>query len=72
MDDSTLTGRLKRYAQVTSAMTGLAGRLVGEKYLGMAIDRDRHADDLKQVLGGLKGPLMKVAQFLATVPGALP
>ncbi len=72
MDESTLTGRLKRYAQVTSAMTGLAGRLVGEKYLGMAIDRDRHADDLKQVLGGLKGPLMKEAQFLATVPGALP
>lgn len=72
MDDSTLTGRLKRYAQVTSAMSGLAGRLVGEKYLGMAIDRDSHAEDLKNLLGGLKGPLMKVAQFLATVPGALP
>ena len=72
MDDSTLTGRLKRYAQVTSAMTGLAGRLVGEKYLGVAINRETHAEDLKRLLGGLKGPLMKVAQFLATVPGALP
>ncbi len=72
MDDSTLTGRLKRYAQVTSAMTGLAGRLVGEKYLGVAINRESHAEDLKRLLGGLKGPLMKVAQFLATVPGALP
>ncbi len=72
MDDSTLTGRLKRYAQVTSAMTGLAGRLVGEKYLGVSIDRESHAEDLKRLLGGLKGPLMKVAQFLATVPGALP
>lgn len=72
MDNSSLTGRLKRYVQVTSAMTGLAGRLAGEKYLGVTIDRDRHAEDLKDLLGNLKGPLMKVAQFLATVPGALP
>ena len=72
MDESSLAGRLKRYAQVTSAMTGLAGRLVGEKYLGVSINRDQHAEDLKNLLGGLKGPLMKVAQFLATVPGALP
>ena len=49
MDDSTLTGRLKRYAQVTSAMTGLAGRLVGEKYLGVAINRETHAEDLKRL-----------------------
>lgn len=72
MDESSLKSRLKRYAQVTSAMTGLAGRLIGEKYLGVTIDRDQHAEDLKHLLGGLKGPLMKVAQFLATVPGALP
>lgn len=72
MDNSTLTGRIKRYARVTSAMGGLAGRIVGEKYLGIQIDRDQHAIDLKNLLGGLKGPLMKVAQFLATVPGALP
>ncbi len=72
MDESSLSERLKRYVQVTSAVSGLAGRLMGEKYLGMTIDRDRHAEDLKNLLGGLKGPLMKVAQFLATVPGALP
>ncbi len=72
MDDSTLAGRIKRYAQVSSAVTGLAARLAGEKYLGLAIDRDKHASDLTEILGGLKGPLMKVGQFLATVPGALP
>ncbi|WP_032113822.1 ABC1 kinase family protein [Candidatus Paracaedibacter symbiosus] len=71
-DDSTLFGRFKRYARVSSAMTGLATRLAGEKYLGVEIDREQHAKDLQQLLGGLKGPLMKVAQFLATVPGALP
>ncbi len=40
--------------------------------LGIRTDRASHAEDLKTVLGGLKGPLMKVAQFLSTVPDALP
>jgi len=71
-DESTLFGRMKRYAKVSTAITGLATRLVSEKYLGVEIDRDQHAKNLHQLLGGLKGPLMKVAQFLATVPGAIP
>ena len=44
----------------------------GERYLGIAVDRERHAADLKAALGGIKGPLMKVAQLLATIPEALP
>lgn len=72
MDDATLAGRLKRYLKVSGAVTGLASRLAGEKYLGIEIDRDQHAAHLRALLGGLKGPLMKVGQFLATVPGALP
>ncbi|MGH7037689.1 MAG: ABC1 kinase family protein, partial [Stellaceae bacterium] len=35
-------------------------------------DRSRHAAELKAALGGIKGPLMKVAQLLATIPDALP
>ncbi|HXZ02462.1 MAG TPA: AarF/UbiB family protein, partial [Stellaceae bacterium] len=53
-------------------MGGLAARLAGARYLGMPIDRARHAADLKAALGGIKGPLMKVAQLLATIPDALP
>ena len=53
-------------------MGGLAARLAGERYLGLPIDRERHAADLKAALGGIKGPLMKVAQLLATIPDALP
>ena len=53
-------------------MSGLAARLGAERYLGMPIDRERHAADLKAALGGIKGPLMKVAQLLATIPDALP
>jgi len=71
-DDDSFTGRVRRYARVGGAMGGLAARLAGERYLGMPIDRERHAADLKTALGGIKGPLMKVAQLLATIPDALP
>ncbi len=72
LSSSMTGGRLRRYAKVTSAMGGLAARLAGEKYLGIKIDREQHASDLRAALGGLKGPLMKVAQILATIPDALP
>jgi len=71
-DEDNFTGRVRRYAQVGAAVGGLAARLAGERYLGIGIDRERHAADLKAALGGIKGPLMKVAQLLATIPDALP
>ena len=71
-DGDNLTGRMRRYARVSTAMGGLAARLAGERYLGLPLDRARHAADLKAALGGIKGPLMKVAQLLATIPEALP
>lgn len=71
-DEGSLSSRLKRYGQVSTAVGGMAARLVGQKLLGIDIDRTSHAQGLTAVLGNLKGPLMKVAQFLATVPGALP
>ncbi|NJO38039.1 MAG: AarF/ABC1/UbiB kinase family protein [Rhizobiales bacterium] len=70
--ENTLGGRMRRYAQVSGTMGGLAARLAGSQLLGMKIDRSQHAEELKQALGGLKGPLMKVAQLLATIPDALP
>ena len=71
-DGDNLGGRVRRYARVSTAMGGLAARLAGARYLGMPIDRARHAADLTAALGGIKGPLMKVAQLLATIPDALP
>ena len=53
-------------------MGTLAARLAGSRYLGLELNRDRHAGELREALGGLKGPLMKVAQILATIPDALP
>lgn len=71
-EQSTLGGRVKRYARVSTTMGGLAARMAGEKYLGMKVDRGKHSRDLTEALGGLKGPLMKVAQMLATIPDAVP
>src|SRR3984957_12827905 len=71
-EEDNFAGRVRRYARVGSAVGGLAARLAGERYLGIGIDRERHAADLKAALGGIKGPLMKVAQLLATIPEALP
>ncbi len=71
-DSGRVGGRIRRYARVTSTMTGLAARIAGERYLGMQIDRSKHAADLREALGGLKGPIMKVAQILSTIPDARP
>jgi predicted unusual protein kinase regulating ubiquinone biosynthesis (AarF/ABC1/UbiB family) len=71
-DDNSLSGRFRRYAQVSTAVGGFAARLAGERYLGLNLDHKRQAAELKAALGGIKGPLMKVAQLLATIPEALP
>ena len=53
-------------------MGGLAARLASARFLGLEIDKPQHAEELRRALGGRKGPLMKVAQLLATIPEALP
>jgi predicted unusual protein kinase regulating ubiquinone biosynthesis (AarF/ABC1/UbiB family) len=72
LEKNTLGGRLARYGRVSGTMAGLAARLAGEKYLGIKIEREEHAQKLVESLGNLKGPLMKVGQILATIPEALP
>ena len=70
-EDNSFTGRLSRYANVGTGIgaAGLrvaAGRMFGEKDLGA------EARLLTEALGKLKGPLMKVAQLLATIPDVIP
>ena len=50
----------------------MVARLAGGRFLGIPLDKNEHAAELQAALGGLKGPLMKVAQILATVPDMLP
>lgn len=71
-EDNSLLGRVGRYARVGTSVGGVAAKLAGQRYLGFSVDRDRNAADLKAALGGLKGPLMKAAQLISTIPDALP
>lgn len=71
-DESTFTGRLKRYAHVSTAMSTAAIRLVSERYLGVSVDHESLAHDLTYALGALKGPVMKIAQMLASIPDSIP
>ena len=71
-DRSTLFGEMRRMVRTSGAVGGMAARMVGARAFGVKTDRSAQAEDLKVILGGLKGPLMKVAQFLSTVPDALP
>ena len=72
MDEAnTLGGRLARYARVGSTGVGLAARFAGARLTGGG-DAATAAAQLRVALGGLKGPVMKIAQILSTVPGAVP
>lgn len=70
-ETNNLRKRVTRYAKVSKAMAGVGMRIAGKK-LGFEIDRQKEAVRLREALGGLKGPLMKVAQIMATIPDAVP
>ncbi len=69
---NTLARRLRRYANVTRSVGGAAARIAGTRALRMGSDEKAQAANLKAALGGVKGPIMKVAQMLASIPEALP
>jgi predicted unusual protein kinase regulating ubiquinone biosynthesis (AarF/ABC1/UbiB family) len=65
------SARAARYARVGAQMGGVAARMAGTRLFG-ADGRVTNAAALAQALGGLKGPMMKVAQMMATIPDLLP
>jgi predicted unusual protein kinase regulating ubiquinone biosynthesis (AarF/ABC1/UbiB family) len=67
-----LTGRLSRYARVGMNVSGAAASIAASRLFGASLNREKNAADLTRALGGLKGPIMKVAQLLATIPEVLP
>jgi predicted unusual protein kinase regulating ubiquinone biosynthesis (AarF/ABC1/UbiB family) len=71
-EKNTLTGRVKRYFDVSTTMSGTVAKLLSEHFFGMSLDHGAQAQNLTLALGKLKGPIMKVAQLLATVPDAIP
>ncbi len=71
-EQNRFSARAARYARVGANIGGIAARFAGARLFGLDLDRDRNAAELAVVLGGLKGPIMKVAQLLSTIPDALP
>lgn len=64
--------RVRRYAQVGAGVGGIAARAAATRLFGLDQADAKTARELKAALGGLKGPIMKVAQMLATIPDAVP
>jgi len=71
-EENRFSARAARYVRVGTNVGGVAARMAGERLFGLERDRSRSAAELAAALGGLKGPLMKVAQLLSTIPEALP
>src|SRR5262252_4306336 len=66
------SARAARYARVGANVGGVAARMMGARFLGLDLDRAQNATELAAALGGLKGPIMKVAQLMSTIPDVLP
>ncbi len=65
-----LNPSLKRYARVAGAAAKVGAGTLGNRLTGGGVARE--AALWRTALGGLKGPLMKVAQLLAAIPDFLP
>src|SRR5499426_2742473 len=71
-EKNRFSARAARYARVGANIGGIAARFAGARLFGLDLDRGQNAVELAAALGGLKGPIMKVAQLMATIPDALP
>ena len=71
-EENNFVSRVKRYSKVTTSLTSLATQFAGKKYLNFDLSDQKYAAQITEILGNLKGPLMKVAQLSATIPDLLP
>lgn len=71
-ESNRLAARLARYASVGTGLGSTAARVAAGRLFRTEHDTANEARLFRETLGTLKGPLMKVAQFLATVPDILP
>jgi predicted unusual protein kinase regulating ubiquinone biosynthesis (AarF/ABC1/UbiB family) len=71
-DANSLTGRVARYTSTGVKLGGIAAKTAARRLVGAEIDAKALAQELRAALGQLKGPVMKVAQLIATIPEALP
>jgi predicted unusual protein kinase regulating ubiquinone biosynthesis (AarF/ABC1/UbiB family) len=71
-EENRFSARAARYVRVGTNVGAVAARVAGARLFGYELDRSKNAVELAAALGGLKGPIMKAAQLLSTIPEALP
>jgi predicted unusual protein kinase regulating ubiquinone biosynthesis (AarF/ABC1/UbiB family) len=71
-EENRFAARAARYVRVGTNVGAVAARVASQRLFGLDADDAKNAAALAAALGGLKGPIMKVAQLLATIPEALP
>lgn len=72
MDETNkFSKRIKRYANLGSSAGLVALKFASSKLFSGKKDKQT-AIELTEMLGGLKGPIMKIAQLASTVPDLLP
>ena len=72
LEKNRFSARAARYARVGINVGSVAAKFAASRLFGVGIDRGKNASELAAALGGLKGPIMKVAQLMATIPDLLP
>jgi len=71
-EQNRLSARASRYLRVGGNVGTIAAKVAGQRLFGFEANNTKDAAELAKALGGLKGPIMKVAQLLSTIPEALP
>ncbi len=71
-EHNRLTARVQRYANVGAGLGTAVARVAAGRMLGASAGTSNEARMFRDALGSLKGPLMKVAQLLSSIPDVLP
>ena len=53
-ESRSIVKQIKRYAQVGGVVGKLATKLASQKYLGIKLDKEKHALEIREALGGIK------------------
>ena len=67
--NKTYYGKKQKNHKVGTNVGGFVAKIATKNILGIT-QKDKNAEELTQLLGNLKGPIMKVAQILSTIPDA--
>ena len=71
---SSFSGRIGRYTKVSASLAEVGARVGAGALLQKKSDNAarKQAELVAKAIGSLKGPLVKIAQFIASVPDAVP